>query len=149
MRILKSLMVMSCALMAVAVFATATPANAQQEPHYLQALSELRSARDYILYDAGQFKDARRHALDEIDKAIAEIKHAAWDDGKNTMFAPPSAQGPGFMPIHQAQKWLLEANKHIQQGVDTPANAGLRDRAFAHVEEARHTLAAILERGAQ
>jgi hypothetical protein len=149
MRILKSLVAVSCALMAVAVFATATPAKAQDEPHYLQALSELRSARDYIQWDKGQFNGARRHAVDEINKAIDEIKHAAWDDGKNTMFAPPNAQGPGWMPLHQAQKWLLEANKHIQQGVDTPANTGLRDRAFAHVEEARHTLAALLESGAQ
>jgi hypothetical protein len=149
MRILKSLVAVSCALMAVAVFATATPAKAQNEPHYLQALSELRSARDYIQWDKGQFNGARRHAVDEINKAIEEIKHAAWDDGKNTMFAPPSAQGPGWMPLHQAQKWLLEANKHIQEGVDTPANTGLRDRAFAHTEEARHTLSALLESGAQ
>lgn len=148
MRIVKSVMAAVCALMAVTFFSTATPAKAQQEPHYLQALSELRSARDYLQYDRDQFSGERRHAVDEINKAIDEIKHAAWDDGKNTKFAPPNAQGPGWMPIHQAQNWLLEANKHIQQGVDRPENEGLRDRAFAHVEAARRSLDALLEAGA-
>jgi hypothetical protein len=99
MRILKSLGVAVCTFMALAVFAAATPAQAQ-EPHYLHALSDLRTARDYIQYDRGQFHGERHHAVEEINKAIEEIKHAAWDDGKNTQFAPP-AQGvtTGWAPI--------------------------------------------------
>jgi type VI protein secretion system component VasF len=149
MRTVKSLMAAVCALMALAFFATATPATAQ-EPHYLQALSDLRTARDYIQFDQGRFKGGRRHAVDEINKAIEEIKHAAWDDGKNTQFAPP-AQGvtTGWAPLRQAAKWLHQAKGHVAEGVDTPQNAGLRDRAMLHVDEAQRTIYSLVQAGDQ
>lgn len=148
MRILKSLGAAACALMALAVFAAATPAQAQ-EPHYLHALSDLRTARDYIQFDQGQFNGERRHAVEEINKAIAEIKHAAWDDGKNTQFAPP-AQGvtTGWAPIHHANEWLARAKGDVAQGVDTPQNQGLRDRALFHITEAVHILDRVQAAGA-
>lgn len=142
MRIWKSLMAAACTLMAVAVFATGTPAKAQGEPHYLHALSDLRTARDYIEFDKAALNTGdRRLAVDEINKAIDEIKHAAWDDGKNTNFAPP-AQGvtTGWAPVHQAMKWLFDAKKDVQLGVDPPDNAGLRDRAVLHISKALHIM---------
>jgi hypothetical protein len=138
MRISKILMAMACALTAVVVFATATPSQAQNEPHYLQALSELRTARDYIQFDkGGPYAKERKTAVEEINKAIDEIKHAAWDDGKNTQFAPP-AQGvtTGWAPIHQAEKWLSAAKGHASQGVDIPQNQGLRERILYHINAA-------------
>jgi hypothetical protein len=149
MRKVKSLMAAVCALVVLAFFATANPATAQ-EPHYLQALSDLRTARDYIQFDQGRFKGGRRHAVDEINKAIEEIKHAAWDDGKNTQFAPP-AQGvtTGWAPIHQAEKWLNQAKFHTAEGVDTPQNAGLRDRALHHIDEAERTVGGLRQAGDQ
>jgi hypothetical protein len=149
MRILKNLGVTVCALMALAVFTTATPAQAQ-EPHYLRALSDLRTARDYIQFDHDRFSGERRHAVDEINKAIEEIKHAAWDDGKNTQFAPP-AQGvtTGWAPLRQADHWLAEAKGHVSEGVDSPQNQGLRDRARFHITEAVHILDNLIAAGAQ
>jgi hypothetical protein len=148
MRILKSLGITFCALLALGLFATATPAQAQ-EPHYLHALSDLRTARDYIQFDRGQFNGERRHAVEEINKAIEEIKHAAWDDGKNTQFAPP-AQGvtTGWAPIHHALDWLARARGDVAQGVDTPQNAGLRDRAIFHINEALRITNFVRENGA-
>src|SRR5580658_7986265 len=149
MRILKSLGVTFCALLALGMFAAATPAQAQ-EPHYLHALSDLRTARDYIQFDRGQFNGERRHAVDEINKAIEEIKHAAWDDGKNTNFAPP-AQGvtSGWAPMHQAIHWLAAAKGDVAQGVDTPQHTGLRDRALFHITEALRITNALRDAGAQ
>jgi hypothetical protein len=146
MRILKRIGAAACALMALAFLAAATPAQAQ-EPHYLHALSDLRTARDYIEFDhRPMFKGERHHAVDEINKAIEEIKHAAWDDGKNTQFAPP-AQGvtDPWAPLHQAIHWLDEAHARVSEGVDQPANHGLRDRAIFHIDEARHTLHAVVD----
>jgi hypothetical protein len=150
MQILRSFGAALCTLATLAFFTSATPAQAQ-EPHYLQALSELRTARDYIEYDRGApYGNERRHAVDEINKAIDEIKHAAWDDGKNTQFAPP-AQGvtTGWAPIHQASKWLLNARGHVLQGVDTPQNAGLRDRAAFHINEAIQVMNGLHQAGLQ
>ncbi len=149
MRILKILGVAACALTALAIFVTATPAQAQ-EPHYLHALSDLRTARDYIQFDRGQFGGERRHAVEEINKAIEEIKHAAWDDGKNTQFAPP-AQGvtTGWAPMHQASKWMVQARTHVAEGVDTPQNQGLRDRAIFHVDKALRIIQSLEAAGSQ
>lgn len=137
-----------CALIVAAFFAAATPAKAQ-EPHYLQALSELRTARDYIQYDKGRYGSERHKAVDEISKAIDEIKHAAWDDGKNTQFAPPAQGGGGWAPIHEAQKWLAVARQHVEQGIDTPQNTGLRERAIVHIREAQARVENLKQAGDQ
>jgi hypothetical protein len=138
-----------CALMALAFFATATPATAQ-EPHYLKALSDLRTARDYLQYDKGaRFGSERHHAVDEINKAIDEIKRAAWDDGKNTKFTPPSGAGETWVPIHVASRSLELATNDVEQGGDLPANTGLRDRALFHIKEAHSTLVKLMQAGAQ
>jgi hypothetical protein len=136
--------------MAVAVFVAATPGKAQ-EPHYSRALSELRTARDYIEFDHRPlFGKERHHMVDEINKAIDEIKHAAWDDGKNTQFAPP-AQGvtDPWAPMRVARRSLAEAHGHIAEGVDSPGNQGLRERALAHIHEAQITINAIIEANGQ
>jgi hypothetical protein len=145
MRILKSLGVTVCALTALAFFVTATPAQAQ-EPHYLQALSELRTARDYIQSDHRPgFGPQRHEAVDEINKAISEIKHAAWDDGKNTQFAPP-AQGvtDPWAPMREALQHLDSAIDRTKQGVDQPENVGLRDRAIKHIWAAHQIVEGLL-----
>ena len=145
MRILRSLAAAVCALATLAVLATAAPAQAQ-EPHYLQALSELRTARDYIQFDHRPGWGPQRHeAVEEINKAIDEIKHAAWDDGKNTQFAPPA---PGvtdpWAPMHEAIRHLDSAMDRTKQGVDRPENTGLRDRAVKHIYEAHQIVEGIL-----
>lgn len=146
MRILKILEAAACTLAAALLFAAAAPAQAQ-EPHYLHALSELRTARDYIQFDHRElFHKERHHAVDEINKAIDEIKHAAWDDGKNTMFAPP-AQGVSdpWAPMHEAQKHLNVAQNQVGQGIDTPQNQGLRDRAMFHIHEAQNAINFVIQ----
>jgi len=146
MRIFKNLAAAACALMAVLFFVTATPAQAQaQEPHYLRALSNLRTARDYVQSDQrGIYGSERRHISDEIDIAVAEIKHAAWDDGKNTRYAPPAGMVDPWFPLREAQKALGEAHRNVAQGVDTPQNTGLRDQALQHIEEAERTVSNVI-----
>lgn len=149
MRILKTLTATICALAAVAIFATATPARAQQEPHYLQALTELRTARDYFQYDIKRYGAERHHIVEEINKAIDEVKHAAWDDGKNTKFAGPGDAPNGWAPIHYGYNSLKAARKYVAMGIDTPQNEGLRDRALHHIDEAQITVDQLLRQGAQ
>jgi len=145
MRVLKSLAAAVCAVTALVVLAAATPARAQ-EPHYLRGLADLRTARDYIKFvRGGEYLAERRHAVAEINSAIDEVKHAAWDDGKNTRFAPPD-QGvtDPWRPLREAQNALHEAHRNVAEGVDRPENAGLRDRAILHIEEAERTVSNIL-----
>lgn len=146
MRILKSLAVAACGLMAVAFLATATPAQAQ-EPHYLDALSVLRTARDYIQFDHRPgFQGQRDIAVNEINKAISEIKHAAWDDGKNTRFAPPAAGVTDpWAPERHANEDLGTAQRILESGFDLPQNQGVRERAIEHVKTARHVVGEIMK----
>lgn len=150
MRSLKNFPKVLFGLALVACLTLARPASAQ-EPHYLHALADLRTARDYIQFDRGApGGDVRHHAVEEINKAIDEIKHAAWDDGKNTQFAPP-AQGvtTGWAPLHQAESWMQRAKGDVEQGVDMPQNMGLRERAIGHITEAQRHLHHLIEMGIQ
>jgi hypothetical protein len=151
MRILKSLGGAACALTAFVLIATASPVRAQQgqplnSPHYLEGLADLRTARDYIQSDhRPDFDRERHHALDEIDKAIQEIKHAAWDNGTNTKYAPPAAGlTDPWRPMRSATNWLSEAVKQIND-IQDQQNPGLQLRATQHIVEARHTVDAVIQ----
>jgi hypothetical protein len=130
--------------MAMAMFAAATPVQSQ-EVHYLRALTELRTARDYLQFDhRPMFADVRHHAIDEINKAIQEIKHAAWDDGKSTSFKTDGVTDPGA-PMHEAMAHLNAAQVQVEHGVDRPENMGLRERAHAHIHEAQLAVSSALQ----
>jgi hypothetical protein len=133
--------------LAVAVYLCAAAPVRAQEPHYLHALSNLRTARDYIQSDhRHEFGGERHHAVDEINKAIDEIKHAAWDDGKQTKYAPPPHPDTDpWHPMREAVRWLDAAHGDVAQGVDRPENHGLRDRALIHIDEARQTLWNVIQ----
>jgi len=147
MRILKSLGAVVCALATLAVLATATPARAE-EPHYLQALTDLRTARDYLQYDTGVYASERHRAIDEINKAIEEIKHAAWDDGKNTKFSGPGNAPNGWAPLHYGLNALIAARHDVSVGVESPQNTGLRGRAELHIGAALDIVSSLLHAGA-
>jgi len=146
MRILKSLAVVSCAAMAAVLFLTASPAQAQaQEPHYLRALSDLRTARDYVQFDHRPgYQGKRDDVVRAIDKAIEEIKRASWDDGKQTRFAPPAGVTDPWFPLHQAQEALHAAHHNVEQGVDRPENQGLRAHALENIEAGEAIISRIL-----
>jgi hypothetical protein len=88
----------------------------------------------------------KRHpALDEINKAIEEIKHAAWDNGTNTRFAPPAAPDTDpWQPMKMASHWLAEARKQIND-IPDQQNQGLQARATQHIAEARNTIDTIIQ----
>ena len=62
-----------------------------RHPAYLHALTDLRHARAHLenLAPTHHMDKEEEHAIDEIDKAIEEIKRAAIDDGKNLNDHPP------------------------------------------------------------
>jgi hypothetical protein len=137
MRIFKELTGAALALLTVLFLAQAMPVQAQ-EPAYLHALSDLRSARAYLQYDnRPAWAGHRQHAIEQIDKAINEIKIAAMDDGKNPWRQPPPQSGGSEgWPIHSAVKLLREARHDVDHGFDRPANHGLRERSVEHIDKA-------------
>jgi len=145
MRSLKSLTAAAFALLTFLFLAPAIQAHAQF-PAYLHALSDLRSARAFLEYDTRPaWAGHRQHAIDQINKAIDDIKVAARDDGKNPWHTPPPQSGgnPGW-PIHSAVKLLREARRDVDHGEDAPENAGLRIRSVEHIDKALQALTPLL-----
>ena len=137
---LRSRLLLSGLLLAVLPFA----ANADmpgKHPYYLHALSDLRAARWCLNHRPGDERVSRHEdiALEEIQKAIGEIKHAAIDDGKNIEDHPP-VQGAGDFHgrLHEALRILKKTRGDLAHEEDDPMTRGLRDRAWEHIDVAIH-----------
>ena len=146
MRIFKPMALAACARLTILLVSHAAPAKAQF-PAYLHAISDLRTARAYLEMDARpKFEGHRRHAIEEMDKALGEMKKAAIDDGKNPWEAPPAQSGGDpAAPIHSALKLLDNAHDAVGSGADSPENRGLQIRSLKHIDEARAALHHIVE----
>src|ERR1700691_332192 len=110
-----------------------------RHPAYLHALTDLRHARAHLenLAPTHHMDKEEQHAMDEIDKAIWEIKNAAIDDGKNVNDHPPvDAQMDRAGRYHRTLELLDKAHNDIAREEDDPAVRGLRDRALHHIDEA-------------
>jgi len=141
MRMFKTLAASLLGMSAYLLFALGTPAQAQR-PHYLHALSDLREARDLLQTDHRPgFVGARDHAIEEIDRAIEEVKAAVRDEGKNPHHTPPpQSGGDPNRPLRSALTLLNEAHQDIASGTDETGHRGLQERALRHVDEARQAL---------
>ena len=112
-----------------------------RHPAYLHALSDLRAARAHLgrITPSDRVDDEEQRAIEEIDRAIAEIKNAAIDDGKNLNDHPPvDAQMDRVGRFHRALELLDKAHRDIAQEEDDPSTRGLRDRALRHIDAARN-----------
>ena len=112
-----------------------------KHPHYLHALSDLRTARWFIEHRPGDAAVSAQEdvAIVEIDRAIGEIKHAAIDDGKDIHDHPAvdiAAGRPGR--LHKALELLRRVHDDVAREEDDPQTRGLRDRALHHIDEAIH-----------
>ena len=112
-----------------------------KHPHYLHALSDLRTARWFIEHRPGDVAVSAHEdvAIVEIDRAIGEIKHAAIDDGKDIHDHPAvdiAAGRPGR--LHKAVELLRGVHDDLAREEDDPQTRGLRDRALRHIDEATH-----------
>lgn len=128
-------------LIALVVPLAATKLNAaERHPHYLRALSDLRFSRALLQRPNGGAMGAEeRMAIAKIDDAIAELKRASIDDGKNLEDHPPvDAHWPWRGRLHKAAEALERAKGDCAKEEDNPAARGLKDRAIAHIEEAHH-----------
>jgi hypothetical protein len=115
-----------------------------RHPGYDHALSDLRYARA-LLESGPQWGRVARddeRAVAEIDRAIQEVRHAAWEDGKNPNVHP--AVDAHWLPnerLRRAQDVLSKARHDLDREEDNPSARGLRDRAWMHIDEAQRAVA--------
>jgi hypothetical protein len=116
-------------------------ASQPRHPAYLHALTDLRTARWMLEHRPGDAAVSAHEsdAISEIDRAIAELKRAAVDDGKNINNHPAGDLPADYRGrLHKAADLLRKVRADTYREEDNPAARGLRDRAIGHVDAALH-----------
>jgi len=131
---------------AVAAFMMPMAAQAQwwqSHPHYLHAMSNLRTAYWLIQHHESNdpvANDQEHHALREVRAAYKELTDASIMDGKNIDDQPPADMN--FYDhrgrLHHALDLLREAHNDVSGEEEDPAARGLKHRALKHIDEAAH-----------
>jgi hypothetical protein len=121
--------------------------NPGRHPAYLHALSDLRDARAHLEHlSSEKVNQEEEHAIDQIDKAIGEIKKAAIMDGKNIDdHKPVDAHLQRTGRYHKALELLDKAKQDVSGEEDQPDTQGLQARVIHHIEEAKHSVKHAIE----
>lgn len=121
--------------------------NPGKHPAYLHALTDLRDARAHLEHVSSDPVDrAEEHAIQQIDEAIGEIKHAAIDDGKDIReHQPVDAHLVRTDRYHRALELLDKALKDVSQEEDQADTRGLQQRIIRHIEAARREVHVVIE----
>ena len=133
-----------CALLAlfVAVCAALTFADEPgRHPAYLHALTDLRHARAHLenLAPTYHMDKEEQHAIEEIDRAIDEIKRASIDDGKDIGdHAPVDAHMPWKGRLHKSRELIDKAIADCSKEEDDPHTQGLQARILDHLHRAHN-----------
>jgi hypothetical protein len=137
------------AVATVALFAAAPTwaDNPGRHPAYLHALSDLRDARAHLEHFSSDPVDhEEEHAIANIDKAIAEIKHAAIMDGKDIQdHMPVDAHLMRKGRFHKALELLDKAKRDVTGEEDQADTQGLQRRVIHHIDEARRSVKHAIE----
>ncbi len=115
------------------------PPPPQSHPRYLSAIADLRYARA-LLYrsDWRDIMRDQRGAVEEIDRAIAEAKRAAVDDGKNIDDHPPVDTRIGWEGrFRKATELLDSAERNLSMEEDNRNAAAWRGAARQNIENAK------------
>lgn len=140
---MKSVAKFAASILFFALFLALVPGKAAAQgkhPAYLHALSDLRFARALLdRHDGGELRHEEKEAIHQINEAIDEIKRAAIRDGKDLDEHPPvdaRLDYPGR--LRRAMELLSKAHEDLAHEEDNPASQGLQERAFDHIEKAKH-----------
>src|SRR5271163_198794 len=146
---MRSSMLQIVAAAAVALFVAAPTwaDNPGRHPAYLHALSDLRDARAHLEHLSSDPVDQQEmHAIDQIDKAINDIKHAAIMDGKDIQeHMPVDAHMVRDGRLHKALELLDKAKRDVSGEEDQPDTQGLQLRVIHHIDEARRSVVHAIE----
>jgi hypothetical protein len=120
-----------------------------KHPAYLHALSDLRFARAHLekMTVSDRLNDQEMRAIDEINKAIGEIKRAAIDDGKDLNDHPAIDTNLNRTGrYHRVLEVLRKVRKDIGSEEDNGEVRGLRRRAYKHIDIAINIVKMLIER---
>jgi hypothetical protein len=134
---LSSFLVILAALLPLAIRADAPG----QHPHYLRALTDLRDARWSLEHRPGDAAVAAHEniAIEEIDRAIGELRVAAVEDGKNVASRPhEDANLDRSGRLQRALELIRRAHSDVSMQEDSREAREMQKRALRHIEIALH-----------
>ncbi|HEX7688921.1 MAG TPA: hypothetical protein VF453_14500 [Burkholderiaceae bacterium] len=137
-RHLPSALAAACAAAVLSACVVAPPPPAHH-PAYLHALTDLRDARWNLGHRPGDAAVSQQEdvAIVEIDRAIADARAAAAEDGKNLADHPhEDARLDRRGRLHRAVELLHKAHQDIAQAEDNPDTRELRNRVVGHIDAA-------------
>ena len=108
-------------------------------PAYAHALADLREARWQLGHRGGDVAISRdeAQALDEIDRAIDEAKHAAWSDGKDVEnHVAPDVNVDERGRLHATEDLLRQAESDVNRQEDNRSARDDRERVLHHIDAA-------------
>ena len=112
-----------------------------KHPYYLRALSDLRSAYWFIEHRPGDKVVAKEEedALQEIRDAIADMKKASIDDGKDIHDHPDTDVPPDHSGrLHRGLEMLKQGYADVDHEEDDAAAKGLKLGVLTHINRATH-----------
>ena len=115
------------------------PRAGGEHPYYLHALSDLRAARWLIEHRPGDWVQTldEVEAVKHIDAAIAEIRKASIEDGKDIYDHPKIDERPDHIGrLHDAMDYLRKARQDVAHDEDNVFAQGLQGRSFMHIDAA-------------
>ena len=117
----------------------APPPRPEVHPRYLSAIADLRYARALLWRpDWREVMRDQRGAVEEIDRAIAEARRAAIDDGKNVDDHPPVDTRLGWEGrFRKAMELLDSAERDLSMEEDNRNAAAWRGAARQNIQNAR------------
>ena len=130
------------ALMAFAIYSVGSPFSVFADlpgvhPNYVQAMSDLRTAKQYLARPDTQNAQADElSAMEELDFCLRDLNAAATVDGKNTAAAPVVDAGFKGNRIARALELIGKAQVEISGREDDAAVLKARQSAIKHLEVA-------------
>jgi hypothetical protein len=127
-------------LLCVPAYLSANALPGRDHPAYLRALTDLRHARAHLeRSDGGELREQEKKAIHEIDEAIADIKKASIDDGKDLNEHPPvDVRMDWSGRLHRALELVNRAHNDVAQEEDNGSAQGLQQHALQHIDKAHH-----------
>ena len=129
----------SALIAGLALGLSTAPALAQSHPHYTKALTDLHLARSLLQApDSGRAEGFEKTAIDDIDQAMSEIRHAAIDDGKPMDDHPPIDANVSHKDrLHEILALVEGAGRDLAVDEDDQKALGWRERAMKDTADAR------------
>ena len=136
-RLLAALVAAPLVLAATGCVVAPPPPPPPHHPAYLHALTDLRDARWNLDHRPGDAAVSTQEdvAIVETDRAIAEARTAALEDGKNLANHPPEdAHIDRRGRLHHAVELLRKARQDVAQGESNGQAVELRNRVLGHID---------------